>query len=194
MKVVIATQNVHKLREFQALLNPLGYDVSSLQEKGYHQEIEETGHTFEENAVLKAEIIARTFDCAVIADDSGLEVEALNGFPGVESARFLGHSTPYSVKNAAIIERMKDQTNRRAYFVCALAYARPNYPTKVFSFRLPGFITKAPTGAFGFGYDPIFYVEKYQATFAELSPRIKNKISHRAQATKMLVDYLKKHL
>ena len=136
MKLIIATKNENKVIEFRAMLEPLGFEVQSLLDFEDAMDVEETGTTFEENAILKATAIAKYYNTAVIADDSGLEIEALEGMPGVNSARYMGETTPYVTKNLRIIELMKNTSNRKAAFVCAIAYQALNEPVKVFMYRL----------------------------------------------------------
>lgn len=189
MKVIIASNNAHKIVEIKAILSPLGIECVSLNDLGWNQDIEETGQTFVENAILKAQTIMNHYQQPVIADDSGLEIEALNGFPGVTSARFLGKNTAYSEKNQTILTMLKDEVNRKAIFVCAIAYAQPQFATQVFVGNLHGEIADESRGSHGFGYDPIFYLPKQQVTLAQLPPATKNEISHRAQALIQLQNY-----
>lgn len=189
MKVIIASNNAHKIVEIKAILSPLGITCVSLEELGWTEDIEETGQTFVENATLKAETIMKHYQQPVIADDSGLEIEALNGFPGVTSARFLGKNTTYAEKNQTILTMLNNQVNRKAAFVCAIAYAHPHQQSHVFIGNLHGEIAFESRGSHGFGYDPIFYLPKQQVTLAQLPLATKNKISHRAQALIQLQDY-----
>lgn len=189
MKVIIASNNAHKIVEIKAILSPLGIECVSLNDLGWNQDIEETGQTFVENAILKAQTIMNHYQQPVIADDSGLEIEALNGFPGVTSARFLGKNTAYAEKNQTILTMLKDEANRKAAFVCAIAYAHPQFATQVFVGNLHGEIAFESRGSHGFGYDPIFYLPKQQVTLAQLPPATKNEISHRAQALIQLQNY-----
>lgn len=190
MKIILATLNENKARELKAILTPLGWEVQSLADIGFSIDIVEDGKTFAENATIKAKTIANLLHQPVIADDSGLEIEALANFPGVASARFMGHATDYRLKNEKLLEMMRGKSNRRAYFVCSIAYAIPNQVTQTFTHRLPGEIVYQPKGSSGFGYDPIFYLAAYQATFAELPSAVKNTISHRAMAIDMLLNYM----
>lgn len=190
--IVMATTNAGKLREVQAMLEPLGIRVLSLKDVFDEPiDIEENGTNFEENAMIKATVIRDCLHKVVIADDSGLEIDALDGQPGVHSARFLGHDTSYDIKNNYLIELLKDQSNRQARYVCAMAIAFEDGTCKVFRETMEGEIAQEMKGNGGFGYDPIFYLPEYQATVAEIDADVKNKISHRAKALAHLVELLK---
>ena len=128
--------------------------------------------------------------CAVISDDSGLEIDALNKEPGVYSARYLGHDTSYEIKNQNLIERVADQADRTCRFVCAIALARPDKPTEVFEGTVEGTVAFAPSGNKGFGYDPIFFYPPLGKTLAEASEEEKNEVSHRGKAMRLLMEYL----
>lgn len=191
-EIVMATNNAGKLKEVQAILAPLEIKVLSLKDVFDDPiDIEETGTTFEENALIKATTIRDMIHKVVIADDSGLEIDALDKQPGVQSARFLGHDTSYDIKNNYLIELLKDQTNRQARYVCAMAIAFEDGTSKVFRETMEGEISKAPAGTGGFGYDPIFYLPEKQMTVAQLGSEEKNKFSHRAKALAHLVDIVK---
>lgn len=193
MKILIVTSNKNKVKEFKEMLEPLGYEVSSLLDQDPIPQIPETGTTFGENASQKAEYGRDHYHCWTVADDSGLCIEALDNQPGINSARYLGHDTSYDYKNKVILETMKDKTDRSAAFHCAIALAIPGQETKVFEGIFNGEIAKEITGNNGFGYDPIFYIPRLQKTSAQLTPEEKNEISHRGKATKMLLSYLKDH-
>ena len=193
MKILIVTSNKNKVKEFKEMLEPLGYEVSSLLDQDPVPEIPETGTTFGENASQKAEYGRDHYHCWTVADDSGLCIEALDNQPGINSARYLGHDTSYDYKNKVILEKMKDKTDRSAAFHCAIALAIPGQETKVFEGIFNGQIAKEITGNNGFGYDPIFYIPSLIKTSAQLTPEEKNEISHRGKATKMLLAYLKDH-
>lgn len=183
-EVIIATKNAGKAREFQALLEKKGVTVKTLLDFPNSPDVEETGSTFAENARLKAETIARYFQTIVIADDSGLSVDVLGGKPGVYSARYAGEEKDDQANIAKVLKEMGGIPfeKRTARFHCALAVAVPNGPTTIFEGTCEGYITEAPKGENGFGYDPIFYVPQKGKTMAELTKEEKNKISHRAVA------------
>ena len=187
MKVILATGNKNKVREVQEILEGTGIEVVSMKDAGVDVEIDENGTTFEENARIKAETVCRASGCITIADDSGLEVDWLDGAPGIYSSRFMGEDTSYDIKNAAIIEKLNDAVGkeRSARFVCAMAIAYPDAPTKTFKGVFEGRIAHAPQGANGFGYDPIFYVPELGCTSAELSDEEKNAVSHRGKALRL---------
>ena len=186
--IMIATSNKGKVREYKSLLEPLGYAVHDLSELD-PIEIDENGSTFQENALIKAKSIKDKCNMTVIADDSGLEIDALNKEPGIHSARYLeGHD--YSYKNKVLLERMKGKTDRSARFVCAIALC---YETgdHLFTGVMEGKINDQAAGDNGFGYDPIFLVEQFGKTSAQLTMEQKNSVSHRGIATRELLDYLK---
>lgn len=187
-KVLIATQNLGKARDFEALLRPLGYDVLTLQDVAKDLDIEETGVTFEENAILKAEGAAEALQMPVIADDSGLEIDALNGEPGVYSARYAGEQKNDQANIDKVLEKLKDvpENERTARFRCVLAVAAPNQKTETFSGSCEGEILAERRGENGFGYDPIFWVPSEGRAMAELKPEEKAAISHRGNALQKL--------
>lgn len=187
-EILIATANQHKVDEYRLMLEPYGYKVKSLLDFP-PMEIEETGSTFAENALIKARALYHLLHMQVLADDSGLQIKALNDEPGIFSARYLGENTPYHIKNKIIIDKLKDHTDRRARFVCAIALI-DDKEEKVFMGEFDGQIAHEPKGNNGFGYDPIFYLEEYQMTAGELDPALKNKISHRGKALALLLPYL----
>ena len=184
MNIIIASNNQGKIREFKKMLEPLGYTVLSQSEAGINIEVEETGTTFKENATLKAEAIYNLTHTSVLADDSGLEVEFLNGEPGVYSARYMGEDTSYDIKNQNIIDRLEGvpDEERTARFVCAMAAVFPDGTEKTFVRNMEGRIGYEIAGENGFGYDPIFYLPEFGCTSAELSPDQKNEVSHRGKA------------
>lgn len=190
MKLVIASNNKGKIKEYKQLLEPFGYDVISQSEAGINIEVEETGTTFAENSALKARAIRKIADvCAVLADDSGLEIDALNGEPGVYSARYGGLKTDED-RNSLVLEKMKDvpDEKRTARFVCTIHFIKENGEEIAVSGKVEGKIGYEPLGENGFGYDPIFmYGDK---SFAQVSADIKNSVSHRANALKMLIERL----
>lgn len=186
--IMIATSNKGKVREYKSLLEPLGYIVHDLSELD-PIEIDENGSTFQENALIKAKSIKDKCNMIVIADDSGLEIDALNKEPGIHSARYLeGHD--YSYKNKVLLERMKGKTDRTARFVCAIALCDET-GDHLFTGVMEGKINDQAAGDNGFGYDPIFLVEQFGKTSAQLTMEQKNSVSHRGIATRELLAYLK---
>lgn len=186
----IATGNAHKLQEFRAMLEPLGYEIKGMQDLDVNLEVEENGTTFEENALIKARALHERTHMSVISDDSGLCVNAMNGEPGVHSARFMGYDSDYALKNRAIIEQVKQSADKRAQFVCAIAYIEADGTEHVFRGVVEGIICETAIGAHGFGYDPIFYYPPYQTTLANVNEEEKNKVSHRFRALQQLIAYL----
>lgn len=191
-KIVFASHNEDKVREVREMLEPLDIEVLSLKDMGLKQTKEETGMTFEENSKIKAEDIASQCDEAVLSDDSGLSIDALGGFPGVHSARFMeGH--PYFEKNRAILEKMKEEKNRKAEFVTVLTFiSKDRTIEKAFLGKDLGEIIRTePHGLQnGFGYDPIFYSYDLKKTYGEATEDEKNAVSHRGRAMKQFVAYL----
>ena len=186
--IMIATSNKGKVREYKSLLEPLGYIVHDLSELD-PIEIDENGSTFQENALIKAKSIQGKCNMTVIADDSGLEIDALNKEPGIHSARYLeGHD--YDYKNKVLLERMKGKTDRTARFVCAIALCDET-GDHLFTGVMEGKINDQAAGDNGFGYDPIFLVEQFGKTSAQLTMEQKNSVSHRGIATRELLAYLK---
>ena len=212
MKIVFATNNEHKLAEIRAILGPQ-FEVVSLADIGCHEDIPETGTTLEENALMKAEYIYNKYHLSCFADDTGLEVEALNGAPGVYSARYASMETnvpcgsPQGLSHdseanmARLLRELANNNNRKARFrtVIALIEKKNVCPCGCTSIKVVhkfegivnGEITQKKSGAEGFGYDPIFRPDGYDKTFAELGTDIKNQISHRARATQKLAEYLR---
>ena len=188
--VVVASTNQGKIDEFRQMLEPEGYTVKSLKDLPHPIEIDETGKTFEENAVLKAMSVTKVFGIPAIADDSGLEIDAFGKAPGVYSARYLGHDTPYETKNRIILERMQGVIERTCRYVCAIAWTRPGEEPAVFADTVECVIAQEPAGHNGFGYDPIVYYEPLKKTMAELLPEEKNAISHRGKALRKLETWL----
>ena len=189
-EIMIATSNAHKVEEFREMLEPLGIQVRSLLDLEEKVEIEETGTTFAENAMIKALSVHERLGIPVISDDSGLEVDAMDKAPGVYSARFLGYDTPYEEKNQYIMDQVKGKT-RTARYVCAIAYVEEDGAGHVFTGVVEGEIADHARGEKGFGYDPIFYYPPYGATLAEVSEEKKNAISHRGRALAQLITYMK---
>ena len=188
--VVVASTNQGKIDEFRQMLEPEGYTVKSLKDLPHPIEIDETGKTFEENAVLKVMSVTKVFGIPAIADDSGLEIDAFGKAPGVYSARYLGHDTPYETKNRIILERMQGVTERTCRYVCAIAWTRPGEEPAVFADTVECVIAQEPAGHNGFGYDPIVYYEPLKKTMAEFLPEEKNAISHRGKALRKLEAWL----
>ncbi|GLC88375.1 XTP/dITP diphosphatase [Lysinibacillus piscis] len=190
-QVVIATKNKGKAKDFEALFIPLGYKVVTMFEVAPELEIEETGTTFEENAVLKAETLARELGTIVIADDSGLAVDALNGEPGVYSARYAGDHDDEAnmVKLLANMEHV-DDAQRTARFCCCIAIAGPDFETMTVFGTCEGVIAHEKRGTNGFGYDPIFFVPSLNRMMAELTAEEKGAISHRGNAIRQLKEQL----
>jgi XTP/dITP diphosphohydrolase len=208
MKIVFATNNEHKLSEIRAILGP-SFDVVSLADIGCHEDIPETGQTLEENALMKAEYVYNKYHLSCFADDTGLEVEALNGAPGVYSARYAaivpagepaGPSHDSEANMARLLRELANNNNRKARFrtVIALIEKKDVCPCGCTSIKVVhkfegivnGEITREKSGAEGFGYDPIFRPDGYDKTFAELGADIKNQISHRARAVAKLCEFL----
>jgi len=187
-EIFIATNNKGKARDFEALFQPLGIEVKTLADLPEMIDVEETGVTFEENAILKAEEIAQRFNTFVIADDSGLEVDALNGEPGVYSARYAGEAKDDEANIDKVLTQLENvpTQKRTARFRCVLAVAAPGIETVTIDGSCEGLITTERIGTEGFGYDPIFYVPKYERTMAQMTAEEKGKISHRGQAIKKL--------
>lgn len=187
-EIFIATNNKGKARDFEALFQPLGIEVKTLADLPEMIDVEETGVTFEENAILKAEEIAQRFNTFVIADDSGLEVDALNGEPGVYSARYAGEAKDDEANIDKVLTQLENvpTQERTARFRCVLAVAAPGIETVTIDGSCEGLITTERIGTEGFGYDPIFYVPKYERTMAQMTAEEKGKISHRGQAIKKL--------
>lgn len=189
-KIIFATGNMGKLDEIRQILT--GYEIVSMKEAGASIDIEENGQTFEENALIKARAVHAVTGGLVMADDSGLEVDALNKEPGVYSARYLGEDTPYDIKNAKILERLKDvpDEKRTARFVCAIAAVCPDGSELVVRGVMEGVIAHEIAGMRGFGYDPIFMVPEFGMTNAELTNEQKNEASHRGKALRAMRDLL----
>lgn len=190
-QVVIATKNKGKAKDFEALFGPLGYEVVTMFEVAPDMEIEETGTTFEENAVLKAETLSKVLNTIVIADDSGLAVDALNGEPGVYSARYAGdHDDEANIDKVLENLQQIEAEKRTARFCCALAIAGPDMTTTTVFGTCEGMILRKKLGTGGFGYDPIFFVPSLNRSMAELTPGEKGSISHRGIAIRKLAEAL----
>lgn len=195
-KIIFATGNEGKMREIRMILGDLNAEILSMKEAGISAEVIEDGATFEENAVKKAQTVSKLTDAIVLADDSGLEIDALDKQPGVYSARFMGENTSYDLKNQAILDQLKDvpEDKRSARFVCAIAAAFPDGTVKTVTAAMEGRIGYESKGDYGFGYDPIFYVPEFACYSAQLLPEQKNKISHRGKALTKIKELLQKYL
>ena len=183
MKVILASKNPHKLTELSAILSQHGFEIALESEYGLDIDVDETGTTFEENSLLKAEAVMKASGLPVLADDSGLMVDALDGAPGVYSARY-GHKSSDGERTAFLLENMKDvpDEKRTAKFVCVITCLWPDGRKIVARGECPGVITREVHGENGFGYDPVFYLPELGMTYAELPSEQKNAISHRARA------------
>lgn len=189
-QLILATHNNHKAREFQDILTQ--YSVKTLADLGHDEEIEETATDLEGNSLLKAKTIFKRYGYVVISDDSGLEVNALNGAPGVYSARYAGEPRNDQRNTEKLLYKLQGASNRKAQFRTVITLMSPG---KSFQFEgiVSGTIAESPRGEAGFGYDPVFVPKGYQQTFAELPADLKNKISHRANAIEKLLHFLNEH-
>ena len=195
-QLIFATGNAGKMREIREILRDLPLEVKSMKEAGINVDVVEDGTTFEENALIKARAIHAVSGGIVLADDSGLVVDYMDGMPGIYSARFMGEETSYDIKNQAIIDALKEAEGeeRSARFVCAIAAVLPDGSERVVRTTMEGRIGYEIAGANGFGYDPIFYLPEYGKTSAEISPEEKNAISHRGKALRLMKEQLKEAL
>ena len=200
MKVIFATGNMGKMREIRAIMSDTDAEVLSMKEADVYTDVVEDGSTFMENAFIKARAVAKLvkqkgITAAVVADDSGLVVDALGGEPGIYSARYLGEDTPYKIKNTKIIERLEgvEDEKRTARFVCAMAVVFPDGSEDCYEATYEGRIGYEEKGPNGFGYDPIFYLPDRGVYSAELDPDEKNRISHRGKALEGIKEILVKH-
>lgn len=193
-KLIFATSNQGKMKEVRMILSDLSGDIMSLADAGISIDIIEDGNTFEENAIIKAKTIMEYTGEIVMADDSGLEIDAFNKKPGIHSARFLGEETPYDVKNQYILNKLEDikYEERTARFVCAIACAFPDGNLITKRGVMEGVIGREIKGDNGFGYDPIFFLPEFNCTSAELRPEQKNQVSHRAKALEAIKKELKR--
>jgi XTP/dITP diphosphohydrolase len=187
-QVIIATKNKGKAKDFEAIFNPYGYEVLTLHDVANDMDVEETGTTFEENAVLKAEALAERLQTFVLADDSGLAIDALNGAPGVYSARYAGEEKSDEANMQKVLNELEgvEEEKRTSRFCCAIALAGPNMETKTAFGTCEGVIAHEKKGTNGFGYDPIFFVPTLGKMMAELQPSEKAAISHRGNAIKKI--------
>ena len=191
MRIVVATKNHNKIKEISEIFAPLGFTVVSQTEAGIDIDVEETGDTFEKNARLKARAVALVCDDYVLADDSGLCVEALDGRPGVMSARYAGEGASDAHKIIKLLGEMEHKENRRAKFVTSMVFIFPDGTEIATSGEVHGEITLSPEGENGFGYDPVFYSDELKKTFASATSEEKNSVSHRGRALKALYNELK---
>jgi XTP/dITP diphosphohydrolase len=184
MRLVLATNNPHKVREIKALLSDLEVEILTPEDFDSFPELKEEGSTLEENAIRKAMVTCQCTGLASLADDTGLEVEALDGAPGVRSARFAGETATYDDNNRKLLSLLEGlpKQKRNAVFRCVIAIAFAEQDVQTVEGRAEGIIVEKPRGRAGFGYDPLFYYPPLGKTFAELSPHEKNSVSHRAQA------------
>ena len=194
MKFVLATHNPGKLKEMGAILTQFGVEVVSPRDLGITVDVEETGTTFAENAMLKAKAICAAAKLPAIADDSGLCVDALNGGPGVYSARYGGEGLDDKGRYMLLLNNMRGQPTRAAHFACAIACAFPNGDELTAEGRCDGTIAFAPMGEGGFGYDPVFFVPELKKTFGQLTAEEKSAISHRGRALAAFVEKLETYL
>lgn len=191
-KIIFATSNEGKMKEIRMILGDLPVEVLSMKEAGIQADIEENGKTFEENALIKVRAIRPYTDALILADDSGLEIDCLNGEPGVLSARYMGEDTSYEIKNAALIRRLegKEGKERSARFRCVIAAGLPDGRELTASGTMEGLIAEIPAGDQGFGYDPILYLPEYGCTSAQMTTEEKNRISHRGKALEGMKEKL----
>lgn len=192
MELVVATRNAGKLKEIRRLLEPLNVSVLSLDRFPEAPDVEEDGATFASNAAKKAETIARFTGLPCLADDSGLVVDSLQGRPGVHSARFAGVDADDLSNNRKLLDEMArvPENQRQAAFCCVMALCLPGEPTRFFEGRVEGLILDQGRGDGGFGYDPLFWLQEYDCTMAELPIDIKNRISHRGQALRQALQFI----
>lgn len=188
--IVVASGNQGKIKEFKEMLEPEGYTVKSLSDFPDMPEVEETGTTFHDNAIIKAQAVTDRYGITAISDDSGLEIDALDTKPGVMSARWLGHDTSYDVKNQKVLDLLKDKKDRTCRYVCAIAITRVNEEPVVFEDTVECEVALEAKGSNGFGYDPIIYYAPSGKTMAEMSKEEKNSISHRGKAVRKLEAWL----
>ena len=180
--LVIATRNKGKTLEIKELLKNFPVDIKNLDDFGPIPHLEEDGDTFDENAYKKASFAARILGLPALADDSGLIVEALDGAPGIHSARYAGENATDKQRYLKLLDEMKGKSNRKAAFECVISIAVPTGPALTYEARCEGLIAKEPAGSNGFGYDPVFFYPPYKKTFAQITIEEKNLISHRGKA------------
>jgi len=192
--LVLATENPGKTREIKELLKDFPVTIKNLDDFGPIPKVEEDGATFDDNAFKKASFTAKALGFPALADDSGLEVEALGGAPGVHSARYAGPSASDQERMAKLLQEMEGKTNRAAAFMCVISIAVPSGVALTYEGRCEGLIAEAPAGENGFGYDPVFYYPPLKKTFAQLSAEEKNRVSHRGTALAELKEEFDKVL
>jgi XTP/dITP diphosphohydrolase len=180
--LVIATRNKGKTKEIKALLKDFPVNIKNLDDFGPIPHLEEDGDTFDENAYKKASFAARILGLPALADDSGLTVEALDGAPGIHSARYAGENATDEQRYLQLLDEMEGKSNRKAAFECVISIAVPTGPALTYEARCEGLITTEPAGSNGFGYDPVFFYPPYNKTFAQITIEEKNSISHRGKA------------
>ncbi|MDD4715233.1 MAG: RdgB/HAM1 family non-canonical purine NTP pyrophosphatase [Oscillospiraceae bacterium] len=193
MKLVLASQNQRKIREMREILSGLSVDMLLPSEAGVHIETEETGSTFAENALLKASAVMRASGKPAVADDSGLAVDALNGGPGIYTARYGGEGLSDEARWKLLLENMRGQTRRTCRFISSIVCCFPNGDTLTAEGVCEGMVAFAPQGTGGFGYDPVFYLPARRKTMAQLSPEEKNQISHRGKALRLFAEKLRSY-
>ena len=193
-RLIFATGNEHKMVEIREILGELPVEILSMKDVGIKADIVENGNTFEENALIKAKEVCKLAGEMVLADDSGLEIDYLNGEPGIYSARYMGEDTSYRIKNQNLIDRLEGVTDekRTARFVCAIAAAFPDGRSFVVRGTIEGIIGYEERGTNGFGYDPIFYLPERGVSTAEIPPEEKNSISHRGNALRKMKELLER--
>lgn len=191
MIVIAATKNKGKIKEMQEILSPLNIEIVSQEEMGFELDVEETGDTFESNSLLKARAVAELCDYPVLADDSGLCVDALYGAPGVHSARYAGENATDADKIKKLLTELGENKNRTAKFVTCISFILPDGTEITAQGEVRGYITNAPQGNNGFGYDPVFFCEELGKTFAMSTDEEKNSVSHRGRALRNLYEKLK---
>lgn len=187
-KLLIASQNTHKIKEIKAIFGQTNIQIISLKDIQDGDDVEENGTSFFENALIKARYFAKKHQMMTLADDSGLVVYALDGRPGIYSARYSGHGD--HANNLKVLQEMEGIEDRRAYFISSIVIAYPNGEFRTYEGKFDGFIGIEERGQHGFGYDSIFYLPEYQMTSAEIEPELKNRISHRAKALFLLKEDL----
>lgn len=199
--LVIATKNPGKTAEIRGLLHGFAVDIRSLSDFGPIPEVEEDGTTFDENAYKKSSFTARVLGLPALADDSGIVVEALNGAPGIYSARYGGEGLSDADRCRKLLAEMQGSTRRRAVFECVISLAVPCGPALTYEARCEGLLAEAPAGENGFGYDPVFFYPPLGKTFAEMTPEEKNRVSHRGKALNELraefgkvIQWIRRHL
>ncbi len=192
MRIVIATGNQDKVREINELLEGSSFEAVSMKQAGISCDIVEDADSFKGNALIKATEVSKYTDDYVLADDSGLCIDALDGAPGIYSSRFCGEDSTYEQKFKKIFEMLKDvpEEERTAHFTCAIAVVRPDKSSFTVEEYFNGVLQETPAGSNGFGYDPIFYVPEYKMTSAEMSPELKNSMSHRGKALRKAVELI----